>query len=56
VNDPKRLRSYEGAAQAAVGVGNDSKARDYFSRMVEMADNNSLRPELIKARQYLAAK
>jgi hypothetical protein len=56
VNDPKRLRSYEGAAQAALGVGNDSKARDYFSRMVEMADNNSLRPELIKARQYLVAK
>ena len=56
VNDPKRLRSYDGAAQAALGVGNDSKARDYFSRMVEMADNNSRRPELIRARQYLAAK
>ena len=56
VHDPKRLRSYDGAAQAALGVGNDSKARDYFSRMVEMADNNSRRPELIRARQYLAAK
>ena len=56
VHDPKRLRSYDGAAQAALGVGNDSKARDYFSRMVEMADNNSPRPELIRARQYLAAK
>ena len=56
VNDPKRLRSYDGAAQAALGVGNDSKARDYFSRIVEMADNNSPRPELIRARQYLATK
>ncbi len=56
VNDPKRLRSYHGAAQAALGVGNDSKARDYFSRIVEMADNNSPRPELIRARQYLATK
>jgi tetratricopeptide (TPR) repeat protein len=56
VNDPKRLRSYDGAAQAALGAGNDSKARDYFSRMVEMADNNSLRPELIRARRYVAAK
>jgi hypothetical protein len=56
VNDPKRLRSYDGAAQAALGIGNDSKARDYFSRIVEMADNNSPRPELIRARQYLATK
>jgi hypothetical protein len=56
VNDPKRLRSYDGAAQAALGVGNDSKAPDYFSRIVEMADNNSPRPELIRARQYLATK
>ena len=50
------MRSYNGAAQAALGAGNASKARDYFSRMVEMADANSPRPELIKARQYLAAK
>ena len=53
VNDPKRLRSYDGAAHAALGVGNDSKARDYFSRIVEMTDNNSPRPELIRARQFL---
>jgi tetratricopeptide (TPR) repeat protein len=44
VNDPKRLRSYHGAAQAALGVGNDSEARDYFGRMVEMADNNVSAP------------
>jgi tetratricopeptide (TPR) repeat protein len=56
VSDPKRMRSYNGAAQAALGAGNASKARDYFSRMIEMADANSPRPELIKARQYLAAK
>jgi tetratricopeptide (TPR) repeat protein len=56
VNDPKRLRSYDGAAQAALGVGNTTKARDYFSRMVEMADANSSRLGLIRARQYLAAK
>ena len=56
VNDPKRLRSYNGAAQAALGIGNASKAQDYFSRMVEMADANSHRPELIRARQYLTAK
>jgi tetratricopeptide (TPR) repeat protein len=56
VNDPKRLRSFYGAARAAVAAGNRDKARDYFSLMVEMADGNSTRPELTKARQYLAAK
>ena len=56
ISDPKRLRSYNGAAQAALGAGNTIKARDYFSRAVETADPNSARPELIKAREYLAAK
>ena len=56
VNDPRRLRSYNGAAQAAVAAGNADKARDYFSQIVEMTDANSARPELITAREYLAAK
>ena len=56
VNDPKRLRSYSGAAQAALVAGNAAKAQDYFSRALEMADPNSTRPELIRAREYLAAK
>jgi hypothetical protein len=56
ITDPKRLRSLDGAAQAALAAGNAIKARDYFSRQVEMADPNSVRPELIKAREYLAAK
>jgi protein SCO1 len=56
VNDPKRLRSYSGAARAALAAGNGEKARDYFRRMVEMADAKSDRPELLRAREYLAAK
>jgi tetratricopeptide (TPR) repeat protein len=56
LNDPSRLRSYDGAAQAALAAGNADKARDYFSRIVEMTDANSARPELVRAREYLAAK
>jgi tetratricopeptide (TPR) repeat protein len=56
VTDPKRLRSLDGAARAALAVGNAEKARDYYSRMVEMADTGSDRPELVKARAYIAAK
>jgi tetratricopeptide (TPR) repeat protein len=56
VKDPKRLRSLDGAGRAAAAAGNADKARFYFSRMVEMADADSERPELAKARQFLAAK
>jgi tetratricopeptide (TPR) repeat protein len=56
VNDPKRLRSFEGAAQAALASGDVNKTRGYYRRMVEMADANSSRPELVKARAYLAGK
>ena len=55
VNDPKRFRSFHGAAQAAAAAGNRDKARYYFGRIVEMADAGSDRPALAKARAYLAA-
>jgi tetratricopeptide (TPR) repeat protein len=55
VNDPKRFRSFYGAAQAAAAAGNRDKARYYFGRVVEMTDSGSDRPALTKARAYLAA-
>ena len=55
INDPKRFRSFYGAAQAAAAAGNRDKARYYFGRIVEMADAASDRPALAKARAYLAA-
>jgi tetratricopeptide (TPR) repeat protein len=56
ISDPRRLRSYNGAAQAALAAGSPMKARDYFSRVVKMADPDSARPEVIKAREYLTEK
>ena len=55
-NDPKRLRGLYGAGRAAAAAGNSDKAHYYFSRIVEMADADSERPELITAREYLATK
>ena len=55
VNDPKRFRSFYGAAEAAAAGGNRDKARYYFGRIIEMADAGSDRPALAKARAYLAA-
>jgi tetratricopeptide (TPR) repeat protein len=56
VTDPKRLRSFYGAGQAAAASSNADKARYYFGRLVEMADPDSTRPEIARARSYLAAK
>ena len=56
VNDPKRLRSLDGAARAALAAGNANKARDYYSRMVEMTDAGSDRPEIVTARAFVASK
>jgi tetratricopeptide (TPR) repeat protein len=54
INDPKRFRSFYGAAQAAAAAGNRDKARYYFGRLLDMADAGSDRPALPKARAYLA--
>src|ERR1700760_814277 len=50
VHAPRRLRSFGGAAGAALAAGNPDKARDYYARMVAMADSASTRADLIKAR------
>jgi tetratricopeptide (TPR) repeat protein len=55
INDPKRFRSFYGAAQAAAAAGNRDKARYYFGRLLDMADARSNRPALPKARAYLTA-
>jgi len=55
VRDPSRFRSLYGAGQAAAQSGNRDKARYYFSRLFDMAGTGGLRPEMEKARRYLAS-
>jgi tetratricopeptide (TPR) repeat protein len=54
--DPKRFRGLWGAGQAALQIGDTTKAREYFTRLVEMTNGGDQRPELAKAAQYLSAK
>jgi tetratricopeptide (TPR) repeat protein len=54
-HDPNRYRSLYGAGQAAAQSGNRDKARHYFSRLIELAGSGNLRPEMEKARRYLAS-
>lgn len=56
VRDPKRFRGFWGAGQAAAQAGNKDKARYNFTRLVELAGPGDPRPELAKARGYLAVK
>jgi tetratricopeptide (TPR) repeat protein len=53
--DPRRFRSYAGAAQAAGAAGNNGKARHYYGLLVDMSGGGDARPELVAARDYLAS-
>jgi len=55
VRDPNRFRSLYGAGEAAEQSGNRDKARYYFSRLFDMAGSGDRRPEMEKARRYLAS-
>jgi len=49
-----RLRSFAGAAAAAVRVGNASAARNYYRSLLELADHSdAARPELAEAKAHL---
>jgi tetratricopeptide (TPR) repeat protein len=52
--EPNRYRGLYGAGEAAAQSGNSEKARQYFSKLIEMAGSGDSRPEIDKARRYLA--
>lgn len=56
IRDPKRFRGFWGAGQAAAQAGNKDKAQYQFTRLIELAGSADPRPELAKAREYLAMK
>jgi hypothetical protein len=55
LREPSRYRGLYGAGQAAAQSGNRDKARHYFSKLIELAGSGDLRPEMEKARRYLAS-
>jgi tetratricopeptide (TPR) repeat protein len=53
--EPNRLGAYVGAGRAAAQLGDKTKARDYFGKVVEQAGSQgSPRSEVADARKYLA--
>ena len=55
LREPNRYRGLYGAGQAAAQSGNRDKARQYFSTLIELAGSGDFRPEMEKARRYLAS-
>ncbi len=54
--EPGRFRGAYGAARAAEAAGDAATARKHYARVLEIAsDADSARPELERARRYLAA-
>src|SRR5216683_2059890 len=52
--EPNRYRGFYGAGMAASQSGNTAKAKQHFSRLVEMAGSAGSRAEVGSARAYLA--
>lgn len=53
--DPNRFRGFYGAALAAQGSGDAAKARAYFAKLVQLGIKGDPRPELARAKTFLAA-
>jgi tetratricopeptide (TPR) repeat protein len=51
---PRRFNALYGAGRAAELAGLADKAKDYYAKLVEIAAANSPRPELARAKEYLA--
>ena len=55
--DPNRFRGVYGAARAAELSGNRTSAREHYAKLESLtADRDSERPELVRAKAYLAAR
>jgi tetratricopeptide (TPR) repeat protein len=52
--EPSRYRGLYGAGQAAAQAGDRDKARQYFSKLIEVAGSGDSRSETEAARRYLA--
>jgi hypothetical protein len=57
VREPNRLRGYAGAAMAADAAGERDKARQHYSRLVELTrEADTALPEIARAKTYLASR
>ncbi|MGE5525489.1 MAG: hypothetical protein ACM3SS_17385 [Rhodospirillaceae bacterium] len=53
--EPDRFRGLYGAAEAAARSGDAAKAKKYYARLMEVGGQGSQRPELARARTFIAS-
>ena len=56
IREPNRFHGFAGAAQAAAQSGNSAKAKQNYTRLVELVGKGGSRPELEQAKTFLAQR
>jgi predicted Zn-dependent protease len=56
IREPNRFHGVAGAAQAAAQSGNSAKAKQNYTRLVELVGKGGPRPELERAKVFLAQR
>jgi predicted Zn-dependent protease len=54
--EPNRFHGFAGAAQAAAESGDSNKAKQHYTRLVELAGKGDGRPEVARAKAFLAQR
>jgi tetratricopeptide (TPR) repeat protein len=56
IREPNRFHGFAGAAQAAAQSGDSGKAKQYYKRLIDLAGEGSPRPEVARAKTFLAQR
>ena len=56
IREPNRFHGFAGAAQAAAQSGNSAKAKQHYTRLIELVGKGGPRPELEQAKTFLAQR
>ena len=56
IREPNRFHGFAGAARAAAESGNSAKAKQNYTRLIELAGKGDSRPELEQAKVFLAQR
>ena len=56
IREPNRFHGFAGAAQAAAQSGDSGKAKQYYTRLIDLAGAGSARPEVARAKTFLAQR
>jgi uncharacterized protein HemY len=56
IREPNRFHGFAGAARAAAQSGDSSKAKQHYTRLVELVGKSDARPEVTRAKEFLAQR